>query len=337
MDIFDFKKIKAFFDPEKITSNKKLLVYVFFVGIATIFWFLNALSKEYTTNVNYPVRYVNLPKSKVLTNELPSRLTLKVTAFGFDLLRYKLSTAFLSNPFDVNKYTNNRLENESIKKYHLLTSQITNRFEKELSSSIRLQSISPDTIVFELSPILEKKVPIQLNISNAFEQQYMLGGEISLSQDSVVVKGPSSILDTIFKVETELLVLSDLDKTVKKNVDLKEKEGIEFLQKKIEVTVPVEQFTEAKKTVLIRANNLPDSLVIRLFPRDVKVSYFVGLKRYDNVSADHFDFVVDYKQTLSTESNRLAISLIGKPTFVSNVRFYPQDVTYLIEKKKSIK
>ncbi|MDE5420255.1 YbbR-like domain-containing protein [Labilibaculum sp. DW002] len=337
MDIFDFKKIKAFFDPEKITSNKKLLVYVFFVGIATIFWFLNALSKEYTTNVNYPVRYVNLPKSKVLTNELPSRLTLKVTAFGFDLLRYKLSTAFLSNPFDVNKYTNNRLENESIKKYHLLTSQITNRFEKELSSSIRLQSISPDTIVFELSPILEKKVPIQLNISNAFEQQYMLGGEISLSQDSVVVKGPSSILDTIFKVETELLVLSDLDKTVKKNVDLKEKKGIEFLQKKIEVTVPVEQFTEAKKTVLIRANNLPDSLVIRLFPRDVKVSYFVGLKRYDNVSADHFDFVVDYKQTLSTESNRLAISLIGKPTFVSNVRFYPQDVTYLIEKKKSIK
>ncbi len=337
MDIFDFKKIKAFFDPEKITSNKKLLVYVFFVGIATIFWFLNALSKEYTTNVNYPVRYVNLPKSKVLTNELPSRLTLKVTAFGFDLLRYKLSTAFLSNPFDVNRYTNNRLENESIKKYHLLTSQITNRFEKELSSSIRLQSISPDTIVFELSPILEKKVPIQLNISNAFEQQYMLGGEISLSQDSVVVKGPSSILDTIFKVETELLVLSDLDKTVKKNVDLKEKKGIEFLQKKIEVTVPVEQFTEAKKTVLIRANNLPDSLVIRLFPRDVKVSYFVGLKRYDNVSADHFDFVVDYKQTLSTESNRLAISLIGKPTFVSNVRFYPQDVTYLIEKKKSIK
>ena len=165
----------------------------------------------------------------------------------------------------------------------------------------------------------------------------MLGGEISLSQDSVVVKGPSSILDTIFKVETELLVLSDLDKTVKKNVDLKEKKGIEFLQKKIEVTVPVEQFTEAKKTVLIRANNLPDSLVIRLFPRDVKVSYFVGLKRYDNVSADHFDFVVDYKQTLSTESNRLAISLIGKPTFVSNVRFYPQDVTYLIEKKKSIK
>ncbi len=337
LDIFDFKKIKEFFDPEKITSNKKLVVYVFFVGIATIFWFLNALSKEYTTNVNYPVKYINLPKNKVLTNELPSRLTLKVSAFGFDLLRYKLSTAFLSNPFDVNEYTNNRLENESLKKYNLLTSQIANRFEKELSSSIRLQGISPDTITFELSPILEKKVPVKLNISNSFEQQYMLGGEITLSEDSVVVKGPSSVLDSIFNVETELLVLSDLDKTVKKNVVLKEGKGIEFSLRKIEVTVPVEQFTEAKKLVPIRANNLPDSLLIRLFPRDVKVSYFVGLKRYDNVSADHFDVVVDYNQTLSEGSNRLTISLMGKPTFVSNVRFYPQDATYLIEKKKSIK
>ena len=337
MDIFDFKKLKEFFDPEKITSNKKLLVYVFFVGIATIFWFLNALSKEYTTNVNYPVRYINLPKNKVLTNELPSRLTLKVTALGSDLLRYKLSTAFLSNPFDVNKYTNSRLENESFKKYQLLTSQITNRFEKELSSSIQLQGISPDTIVFELSPILEKKIPIQLNISYTFEQQYMLGGEISLSKDSIVVKGPSSVLDTIFKLETELLILSDLDKTVKKNIALKKMKGLEFSQKKIGVVVPVEQFTEAKKSVPIRANNLPDSLLIRLFPRDVKVSYFVGLKRYDNVSADHFDVVVDYNQILSAEHNRLIISLVGKPTFVSNVRFYPKDVTYLIEKKKSIK
>lgn len=337
MDILDLKKIKEFFDPEKITSNKKLVVYVFFVGIATIFWFLNALNNEYTTNVNYPLRYVDLPKNKILTNELPNRLSLKVTAYGFDLLRYKLSTAFLSNPFDVNKYTNNRLESESIKTYHLLTSQISHRFEKELSSSIRLEEISPDTIVFEFSPILEKKVAVKLHVSNTFEQQYMQGGGISLSEDSVIIKGPRSLLDSINYVETEKLILTDLNKTVKKDVVLIEKKGIEFSQRKIEVTIPVEKFTEAKKNVPIRTVNLPDSLLIRLFPRDVRVSYFVGLKRYDNVSVDHFDLVVDYNESLLAGSNQLVIRLLEKPTFVSNVRFYPTSTSYLIEKKERVK
>ncbi|MBN2598554.1 YbbR-like domain-containing protein [Labilibaculum sp.] len=308
-------------------------MYVFFVGIATIFWFLNALNKEYTTEVNYPVRYINLPQNKVLTNKLPGQFSLKVNAKGFDLIRYELSSAFLSNPFDVGFYTDNRLKNSTLQSLSLATSQIMNRFEKDLSSSIKLISISPDTIRFEFSPIVEKKVPIKSNVSSSFEQQYMLDGEISLEYDSMVVKGPNSILDSIYFVETEKLILTNLNKTVKKNVSLKQIEGLEFDQRKIEITVPVEQFTEEKVTVPIKVNNLPDSLLLRLFPGDVTVSYFVGFKKHDKVSVDLFDVRVDYNHTSDEGSNKLKIQLLRSPGFVTNVRFYPQEVTYLKEKK----
>ncbi|NOU58952.1 CdaR family protein [Marinifilum caeruleilacunae] len=336
MNNLDLQKLKGYFNKEKITSNKKLLVYLFFVGLSTIFWFLNALSKEYTTNINYPVYYMNLPEDKVLTNELPKKLSLRVKANGLYLLRYKLSTAFLSNPFDVNKYTNNRITGSSLNSYNLLTSSITARVEKELSTGIQLESISPDTIRFQFSPILEKKVPVELNLKLNYEQQFMQGGIILPEFDSVLVKGPQSLLDSVFIAKTELLELSGLKKTTEKEIDFNKIKGISFSPKKVKVNIPVERFTEANKNVPIKVDNLPDSVLLRLFPGDVKLSYFVGMNKYENITEDHFDLRVDYLEATQGDGNKLKVELKRSPDFVSNVRFYPQTVTFLIEKRNSV-
>lgn len=336
MNNLDFQKLKGYFNKEKITSNKKLLVYLFFVGLSTIFWFLNALSKEYTTSINYPVYYINFPENKVLTNDLPKKLSLRVNAYGFDLLRYKLSTAFLSNPFDVNKYTNNRIEGSSLNNYTLLTSNIKERIEKELSTGIRLEAISPDTIRFQFSPILEKKVPVVLDLKLNYEQQFMKGGAILPEFDSILVKGPQSLIDSIHIAKTELLELSGLKKDTKKEIDFEKIEGVSFSPKKLTVNIPVERFTEANKNVSIKVDNLPDSVLLRLFPGDVKLSYFVGMNKYENITEDHFDVRVDYLEAIQGDGNKLKVELKRSPDFVSNVRFYPQTVTFLIEKRKSV-
>ncbi|PXY01018.1 hypothetical protein DF185_10200 [Marinifilum breve] len=336
MNNLDLQKLKGYFNKEKITSNKKLLVYLFFVGLSTIFWFLNALSKEYTTSINYPVYYMNFPKDKVLTNDLPKKLNLRVNAYGFDLLRYKLSTAFLSNPFDVNKYTNNRITGSSLNSYNLLTSNITERIEKELSTGIRLEAISPDTIRFQFSPILEKKVPVVLDLKLNYEQQFMKGGTILPEFDSVLVKGPQSLLDSVRFAKTEPLELLGLKKSTEKEIDFEKIEGVSFSPKKLTVNIPVERFTEANKNVSIKVDNLPDSVLLRLFPGDVKLSYFVGMNKYENITEDHFDVRVDYLEAAQGDGNKLKVELKRSPDFVSNVRFYPQTVTFLIEKRKSV-
>ncbi len=333
MTLPDFQKIKGVFDKENIKANRKLIIYMFFVGLATVFWFLNALSKEYTTTVNYPVSYSDFPSKKILSNELPSKLKLTVRAYGFDLLGYKLSF-FRSLNFPVNEYTNNKMEKRGENNFLFPTNRMTSQVATQLSSAVSVTHISPDTINFQFSSLTEKMIPIRLNSNLKFEAQFRLSGDIILKPDSVLVMGAKAIIDTITEIETELLDLKKLNESQKKRLDLQEIEGLEFTQEKIEVELPIERFTEAQKQVKLRVKNLPDSLFMRLFPREVKLSYWVGLKDYETVSAEQFDLGVDYLAIDSTD-NKLKVKLKSSPLSVSHVSFYPEKVIYLIEKKNT--
>ena len=333
MTLSDFPKIKNVFDKENIKANKKLVTYMFFVALATIFWFLNALSKEYTTTVNYPVSYSDFPSKKILSNELPSRLKLTVRAYGFDLLRYKLSF-FQSLNFPVNEYTNNKMEKLGENNFLFSTNRMTSQVATQLSSAISVTHISPDTINFQFSSLIEKKIPVHLNSELKFEPQFRLGGDIVLKPDSISVIGAQAIIDSVKQVETDILKLKKLNETKKKKLSLVKIKGLDFVQKKVEVELIVERFTEAQKQVDLQVVNLPDSLFLRLFPHEVKLSYLVGLKDYETISADQFELEIDYSEIDST-SNKLKVNLKNSPLNVSNVSFYPEEVVYLVEKRNS--
>jgi len=333
LTLSDFPKIKNVFDKENIKANKKLVTYMFFVALATIFWFLNALSEEYTTTVNYPVSYSDFPSKKILSNELPSRLKLTVRAYGFDLLRYKLSF-FQSLNFPVNEYTNNKMEKLGENNFLFSTNRMTSQVATQLSSAISVTHISPDTINFQFSSLIEKKIPVHLNSELKFEPQFRLGGDIVLNPDSISVIGAQAIIDSVKQVETDILKLKKLNETKKKKLSLVKIKGLDFVQKKVEVELIVERFTEAQKQVDLQVVNLPDSLFLRLFPHQIKISYLVGLKDYETISAEQFELEIDYAAIDST-SNKLKVNLKNSPLNVSNVSFYPDEVVYLIEKRNT--
>lgn len=329
-----FQQINLPFNKKKTKVNKKLVIYAFFVVLATIFWFLNALSKEYTTTVTYPVDYVNFPKDKVLINELPAHLTLKVNADGFDLLRYKMSTSFLPITFNVNAFTDNRMEQGVTLKYQLPTSHIKDRISQQISSKINLLSVSPDTLVFKFSNVVHRKVAVKADLKLNFEKQFMLSGSVGVDPDSVIVSGPSIVVDTIPWVLTRNMEFSQLTRSTKRNVSLEYIKGLEFTPKRVVVHIPVEQFTESDKRVNIEIENLPDSLRMRLFPNKIKVSYLVGLNRYETITKDQFRVVVDYPSSENPqEGNLLKVRIVQYPNYLKNVRFYPPNVEYIIEKK----
>jgi len=333
LTLSDFQKIKGVFDKEKIKANKKMVTYIFFVGLATIFWFLNALSKEYTTTVNYPVSYSDFPAKKILSNELPPRLRLTVRAYGFDLLRYKLSF-FQSLNLPVNEYTNNKMEKVGENNFLFPTNRMTSQVATQLSSAISVTHISPDTINFQFSSLIEKKVPIHLNYNLKFEAQFRQGADIVLRPDSILIVGAQAILDSVKYIETDVLELRKLNETTKKKLGFVKIKGLKFSQNKVEVKVPVEQFTEAQKKVTLKVVNLPDSVFLRLFPHEIKMSYLVGLKDYETITPEQFEVEIDYK-TIDLANNKVKVNLINSPLNVSNVSFYPKEVAYLIEKRNS--
>ena len=46
--------------------NRNIVSYLICVVIASILWFLNTLSKDYLTEITYPVKYTNLDRKSVV-------------------------------------------------------------------------------------------------------------------------------------------------------------------------------------------------------------------------------------------------------------------------------
>ena len=60
----DLSQIRSYLKIAKLKNDKQVIVFMVCLLIATSLWFLNALSKDYTTIVSYPVKYINPPKNQ---------------------------------------------------------------------------------------------------------------------------------------------------------------------------------------------------------------------------------------------------------------------------------
>jgi len=312
--------------------DRRLIVFLFFVVLSTIFWFLNRLEQEYTTEIRLPVRYINLPKDKILKNELPEFFSIEVNAHGYKLLEYKISNKFLPYIINVNSLTlriHSRSENT---KLYTLPVLLKEDIESKLSSEFQIISISPDTLYFEFDERIFKKVKIISQINAQPAAQYMLRGEVMLLPDSVTISGASAIVDSINHVYTVKENILNLDKDYSDEVKLLKIDDIEFSSENIDVNIDVEKFTEGTQKINITLLNVPDSLILRTFPKEVTVSYFVPLSDYDKISPQMFDAIIDYKDIAST-GDMLQVKITNSPNYVQSLRYYPQQVEYIIEKR----
>jgi len=89
--------------------NRELPVFAFFLLLSFIFWYLNELSKELQGTINYPVRYINPPKDRIVTGELPDKLEMDLRGPGYSILKVKLSGSRAPVVIDFSKITPRRI------------------------------------------------------------------------------------------------------------------------------------------------------------------------------------------------------------------------------------
>jgi len=322
----------SFFQFGRIKFDRKLLIFLFFLLLSTIFWLLNELSKDSNTTITYPVKYTNLPKNKVLVRELPSRFELTVEAPGYTLLKYKLSNRLMPLIFDLNQYGFTILGNSEKQQFFILTSRARTGISRQLRSDVQILDISPDSLIFEFGEIVRKAVPVVPNLTIEYTQQYMPSGEITTDPDSIIVSGPNLIIDTIQQVFTRHKLFSEVNQSITRSCPLKEIKNVSFSEKKVTVVIPVEQFTEIVIDVPIEKIHVPDSLVLKTFPGSVTLTCMVSLTNYDRITPHQFRAVVDFKGSETNISNKLKVVIVKAPDFVKLVRFHPINVEFIIEK-----
>lgn len=315
---------------EKIKNDRRILIFALCLFLATALWFLDALSKDYTTTVSYPVKYVNPPQNMFLTSNPPAKFQLKVNAHGFSLLRHKLSLS--SSPVILDLTTIRQEEDGFGNIVTVRTQNLISRISEQVSGEITITDIAPKVLTLIYDSLESKTVPVEANIKTDFKSQFFQKGPATFSPESVQISGPSSVLDTLQSLKTEFAEIKGIDSDVEKSLKIIQPENIDIPNKMLKTTIriPVERFTEKKISIPVHVKNKPEGTSIKLFPAEVEISFLVGMSVYEDITASDFRAYVDYNQA-DYDTETLEINVESKSLYIQKLRISPQAVEFLIE------
>lgn len=167
-------------------TNWKAVVLCFIA--ATVFWFFNALNKEHTATVAYPIQFRFDHTAFVATKTLPEKVQLNITGTGWDLLRksvgFKLQPLRmdLGQPSGVLKIGPNSV-------LSLASTQL---------QGTKINFIANDTLQIAIEPRKQRKVKLFINQKRLrFELGFGQSSEIKFSPDSVSMDGPASVISQL--------------------------------------------------------------------------------------------------------------------------------------------
>lgn len=321
-------KLSDYLKFDQIINDKRVVIFLVCLFIATLLWFLNALSKDYSTTLSYPVKFINPPSNQFLANEPEDRLELKVNAHGFTLLRHKLSLSFSPIILNISNLTKN-LDSRS-GRHEVNTNNLIRAISDQVSSEIQITAVRPERIVLVLDSLATKEVPVIADVELKFKDQFDLSGSVRMEPPAVQITGPAAILDTIDKLSTEKVLYEDLDADLNRTIKILYPKSTSLKPTLVNIFAPIEKFTEKEIIASIQVKNAKAEQSIKLFPSSIKLSILVGLSEFRDISASDFDVYIDYAD-YSEESETLPVYVIPVSSHIKIIRHSPESVEFLIE------
>lgn len=310
-------------------KSKEVVLFLFFVFVAGVFWCLQALDETAEFEFDVPLELQEVPDGVVITSPLPESVTVSVRDKGTNLMglwRNKL------RPIGV-KFSDYESTANSYGRARVPQADVLKVLQSLLPGTAKIQYVRPDTLEFYYNHGHHKSVPVRVrgNIGTSPEF-YLL--EVAANPSQVVVYASPALLDTLSCIYTDVLKLEDLKSTTTTEVGLSPLHGAKVVPSKVDVTAKVDAYTERNIEVPVQAVNFPGDKQLRTFPSTVSITYTVGLARDASVTPDMFHILVTYEELLEHQEagkTKLHLHLRSTPESVHNIRISPSDVDYLIE------
>lgn len=307
-----------------LTTEQYIFLYCLMVSFA--FWILIKLSNHYSITLTIPVKYVEIPKDRFLSQQIDSTITVKIEGQGLELIgeKYFTSKTPVSIPLDRIPIHSHRY---SFSKYVLIR-DIPNLLFQEKSLSLHQAVVLTDTLSFVLENSHRKTVPIVPDLKYTFKKQYGLYDSIQLNPDSVVLSGPHSIISNIKEINTKKITLKELssDQHIDTELVIPFSTQLSSSTDQTSIYIPVQKYTEENIEVPIRGEN---DVAIKFFPSSAKLTLQVAIKDYKRIKADQFEVAAQKDPNTSNKAN---LVLKKSPSFVKVKKISPENVEYLILK-----
>lgn len=324
-------RFSQFSKAKQMEWKRKMMLFSFFLVVSIIIWLLNALSKNYTTEIKYPIAYSKFPPNKVLVSDVPESLVLRVSAHGYALMSYKLTNRPIPLNFPVTSFAMNSLPGDS-SSFYILTRYAREQVSRQLPAELQLEEISPDTLIFRFANEIKRWVSVQPELTYEFGKNFTTTNGVVISPESIRVSGPDIYLDTLQFVRTVKMSLGQLQKDFSGVLKIDEDPRLNYAENKVSCKISLERLTEVQLQVPVQVNGLPDSLRVQTFPQQVRITGKVGLSRYERIVPEAFWIAVEYNDVLSNTPT-LEVTMKAAPEALKDVEFYPKTVEYLLSVK----
>ena len=325
-------KIKnLFFDSKKgkIILDKRVTIFFFCLLLSASFWFLAALSKNYTTNLNVPLKYVKMSDDFLLTEEPPKKIEIKVSGNGFELLGEQMSLD--RSAVEVNLNYARPLKNGL---YAFSSKRLEANVIDALDKDLNLEQIITDSIIFKTQEKVSLNLPVHPDLKLTYKTGFNIRGQAIISPKMVKVSGPRNIVDSLTFIKTNELNYTELTDSISYTVGFNTDELDENLTvepPQVKVFIPVEKFTEKVFNLEVETDNTISGTIIRTFPNEVKAVFLVPLSQYESFNEGLILAKVSYNAD-SKELKKLEVKIEGTPTFAKLLRLEPDKVEFIIKK-----
>ena len=237
-----------------------LKTFLFFLGFSTIIWVFVQFSKQYTTVIELPVSYINLPKDKILLENAPKYLDLKIQDKGFNIAIYK----FFPRKLEIDLSEAEPLDGKLVYNLELHKEAIFSKLRIDYENAGFLQ----ENLKIDFQQRAVKRVPVNSKINLGFSVGYSALDKIKLQPDSITVSGPENILDTLRQVNTKALKIGNINKDIEGRIKLDRSNlgTVTFYQDEVSYSLRTDKFTEGKVEIPIEMINVPEKMNAVIFP-----------------------------------------------------------------------
>jgi hypothetical protein len=290
--------------------NWKAVVLCIFA--ATIFWFLNALNKTYTTNINFPLRFDYDIVNFVPVKTLPKHVRINVTGNGWDL--FKRSTGVkvaaleipLERPAEVKKIVGSTLP----------------KFFTNQADGLAINFVLTDTIYVDLEPRAARWIHLTVDsLEHNMKKGYGLASEVSIMPESVFVEGPQRLIARLNAPVSLKLRQRNIDENFyveDVEIVIPSSDVIKRDPPTVAVRFDVQPMRILQDSLLIAAKNIPSTISF-IQTRYIPVTFAVPENQVKNFKSDSLRAVLDLRNFRRGEAKILP-KIEGLPPFAKVIK-----------------
>ena len=307
----------------QLPTKDRFKFFFLFILLSFIFWFSTKLSNTYQIEQSFSIHWNNIPKGIVLNHD-SSELVLSITASGIEILWYRLFknkiNLVLNKNIFIGKEAFVSIDNERF------------NIQQQLFDNTILNQITTPVIKITYARLGVKKVKITSDPILKFRAGYLSDSPLTISPDSLLVRGSQDVLDTLTFVKTVSFIMENVFESFQKVIALENLTNLQFDIHEVNIKQEVSRYSEKQFILPIEIINIPKSVKVKLFPPTGTLKATMPLTLLNGFNARDFMLVVDYELILKNELTHLPIRLVKQPIQVKKVIWEPKTVYYLIRK-----